>query len=220
MAVQAIKNGGKAVLFGAGAALAAILLIGFIGPRLFDVSLPFSQSSVDRSPPVVLTEIKDLAEFKAAEAEFEVIIDDETDVKWIPDFLAGERVQYVAVGSIGATVDFSQLTDDSIVFDEETGKAVIYLPAPTIEEPVIDFDDSGVMNRDRGVLDRVGGAFSDNPTGEEDLIVAAGDKMVEAVPSSDLLDRAEKNTEETLTTLLSGVGVEEVDVIFEKPSTT
>lgn len=218
MAIQAIKTGGRTLLFGAGAAVAAVLLVGFLGSRLFDLSLPFSQSTVDRSAPILLTEINDLAEFRAAEAQFKINVDEENDVKWVPDFLAGERVQYVAVGSIDAVVDFADLTEESIVFDEDTGKAVVYLPAPTIGDPVVDLDNSGMTNRDRGVLDRVGGVFSDSPTSEEGLIVAAEDQMVEAVPSSGLLDRAEENTEKMLTTLLSGVGVESVDVIFEEPA--
>ena len=206
------------MLFGFGAVIAAVVLLGFVLPRMFDFSTPFTKETIDRTPPVVLTEIGDLAEFHAAEAQFEVIIDEEDDIKWVPDFIAGERVQYVAVGSVDAIVDFSQLDDDSIVFDQESGKAVVILPEPTIGEPIIDFDNSGVMNRDRGVLDRVGGVFTDSPTGEEDLIVAAGDKMVAAVPASDLLERAELNTEKMLTTLLANVGVTEVDVVFERPS--
>lgn len=212
---DSIKTGGKILVFGAGAMLVVLIGIFLIGPSLFDLGSPFSTEEVDRTPPVVLTEISDLAEFRAAEAQFEVLLDKEDDVRWVPDFIAGERVQYVAVGSVDATVDFSELTDDSIVFDESTGKAVVFLPAPTLGQPVIDFDSSGVLNRDRGVLDRIGGAFVDSPTGEESLIVAAGDKMIEAVPATDLLDRAEANTEKMLETLLGGVGVESVDVVFE-----
>ena len=107
---------------------------------------------------------------------------------------------------------------DAVIFDEDSGRVVVILPEPTIGDPVIDYENSGVMNRDRGVLDRLGGIFSDNPTGEEKLIVAATEKMVAAVPASDLLQRAEENTEEMLTTLLTGAGVEDVDVVFERPS--
>lgn len=214
---DSIKAGGRLLVFGVGAMLAVIAAVFFIGPNLFDLGSPFSTETVDRTPPVVLTEIADLAEFRAAEAQFEVLLDKEDDVRWVPDFIAGERVQYVAVGSVDATVDFSELTEDSIVFDESTGKAVVFLPAPNLGQPVIDFDSSGVLNRDRGVLDRIGGAFVDSPTGEESLIVAAGDKMLEAVPATDLSDRAEANTEKMLETLLGGVGVEDVDVVFEEP---
>jgi hypothetical protein len=218
MAMRIMSSGLKFLAFGAGAVGVLLFAFGIVGPGLFDVSLPFTTEKVDHSPPIVLTEISDLAEFRAAEAEFRVIVDEEKDVKYLPDFVAGERTQYVAVGSIDAVVDFSGLTENSITFDEASGKAVVVLPAPTLGDPVIDFENSGVMNRDRGVIDRVGGVFSDSPTGEENLVVAAQTQMVEAVPSSDLLERAETNTEKMLTTLLTGVGVKDVDVVFEAPS--
>ncbi|BAN02392.1 DUF4230 domain-containing protein [Ilumatobacter coccineus] len=206
-------------LLGLGAiAVVGMLAFGVIGPGLFDISFPFTSESKDHSPPVVLTELRDLAEFRAAEADFEVIVDRENDVKWVPGFIAGDRVQYVAVGSVDATVDFAGLTDDSIIFDEDNDQATIILPAPSIGEPVIDFENSGVMNRDRGVLDRLGGVFSDNPTAEESLIVEAQNKMIAGVGESDLLERARENTEKMLTTLLGGVGVDDVEVVFEMPS--
>jgi Protein of unknown function (DUF4230) len=199
-------------------AVVGMLAFGVIGPGLFDISFPFTSESKDHSPPVVLTELRDLAEFRAAEADFEVIVDRENDVKWVPGFIAGDRVQYVAVGSVDATVDFAGLTDDSIIFDEDNEQATIILPAPSIGDPVIDFENSGVMNRDRGVLDRLGGVFSDNPTAEESLIVEAQNKMIAGVGESDLLERARENTEKMLTTLLGGVGVDDVEVVFEMPS--
>ena len=64
---------------------------------LFDIDLPFGTETEDHSPPVIVNQIRDLAEFRAAEADMEVIVDRERDVKWVPSFLAGERVQYVAV---------------------------------------------------------------------------------------------------------------------------
>lgn len=215
---DSIKAGGKLLVAGAGAVLVVLAGGFFVLPGIFDLGSPFSTEKIDRTPPVVLTEIQDLAEFRAAEAQFEVLLDEEDDVRWVPAFIAGERVQYVAVGVVDATVDFSQLDENRIVFDERTGNAVVYLPKPTLGQPVIDFEASGVLNRDRGILDRVGSVFVDSPSGEESLIIAAGDKMLEAVPATDLLERAEQNTEEMLETLLVGVGVENVDVIFEEPS--
>ena len=197
-------------------AVVAMLAFGVIGPGLFDFSFPFTSETKDHSPPIVLTELRDLAEFRAAEAEFEVVVDREKDIKFVPGFIAGDRVQYVAVGTVDATVDFAGLTEEQILFDADNETATVVLPAPTIGDPVIDFDNSGVMNRDRGVLDRLGGIFSDNPTAEETLIVEAQDKMSAGVAESDLLERAKQNTEDMLTTLLNGVGVTDVNVVFEQ----
>ncbi len=191
-----------------------LALVGF--GALFDIDLPFGTETKDHSPPVIVNQIRDLAEFRAAEADLEVIVDRERDVKWVPSFLAGERVQYVAVGTVDATVDFSSLNDGAVLFADD-GSATIIVPAPTIGDPVIDFDQSGVMNRDRGVLDRLGGVFVDNPTAEAELIAEAQEKMVAAAAASDLLARAEENTTRVLTDLAMALGVEDVRVVFEQP---
>ena len=194
-----------------------VFAFGAVG-GLFDIDLPFGTETKDHSPPVIVNQIRDLAEFRAAEADMEVIVDRERDVKWVPSFLAGERVQYVAVGTIDATVDFSSLDDGAVIVTDD-GSATIIVPAPTIGAPVIDFDQSGVMNRDRGVLDRLGGVFVDNPTAEASLIAEAQEKMVAAAAESDLLQRAEENTTTVLTDLAMALGVEDVRVVFEQPRT-
>lgn len=207
------------IVFG-GLAAASVLLVGtLVAGNLFDLGLPFSRETKDHSPPLILNEIRDLAEFRAAEAEFEVIVDRETDVKWVPAFIAGERVQFVAVGTVDATVDFGAMTDESVLFDEEANTATIILPVPQMGEPVIDLDDSGVMNRDRGVLDRLGSLFVDNPTAEISLIEEAEDKMADAAATTDLLERAQANTTAMLTALIESLGVDGVRVVYEQPST-
>jgi hypothetical protein len=197
----------------------AMVVVGvFAFGALVDIDLPFGTETKDHSPPVIINQIRDLAEFRAAEADMEVIVDRERDVKWVPSFLAGERVQYVAVGTVDATVDFSSLDDGAVVIADD-GTATIIVPAPRIGSPVIDFDQGGVMNRDRGVLDRLGGVFVDNPTAESALIAEAHEKMVAAAAQSDLLERAEENTTTVLTDLAMALGVEDVRVVFEQRRT-
>ena len=45
---------------------------------------------------------------------------------------------------------------------------------------MLDHEQSHVMNRDRGLLNRLGGIFNDNPTSEASLYKAAMDKMADA----------------------------------------
>jgi hypothetical protein len=196
------------------AAVAGVVALG----AFVDFDLPFGTETKDHSPPVIINQIRDLAEFRAAEADMEVIVDRERDVKLVPSAIAGERVQYVAVGTVDATVDFSSLDDGAVVMSDD-GSATIIVPAPTIGSPMIDFDQSGVMNRDRGVLDRLGGVFVDNPTAEASLITEAEDKMLAAAAESDLLVRAQENTVTMLTDLARSLGVEDVRVVFEQPRT-
>lgn len=207
----------RTLVFG-GLFVAALLLVGgLLAGNLFNLDVPFTSETKDYSPPLILNEIKDLSEFRASEAEFEVIIDKETDIRWVPAFVAGERVQFIAVGSVDATVDFSAMGEDSVIFDEDTNSATVILPSPKMGEPRIDLDNSGVMNRDRGVLDRVGGLFNDNPTAEIELIQEAEDKIAAAAAETELLDRAEENTTAMLTGLIEALGVDDVRVIYENP---
>ncbi|HYD08944.1 MAG TPA: DUF4230 domain-containing protein, partial [Acidimicrobiales bacterium] len=79
---------------------------------------------------------------------------------------------------------------------------------------------SYVVNRERGILDRIGGIFSDNPTGEQELYQLAEDRLLESAAESGLVERAEENTEEMLTALLESLGYEQVTIVFEAPPAT
>lgn len=63
MAMKAIKTAGRAVIYGTGTVVALIVVVGFVLPAVFDFSLPFTEQNVDRSSPVLLTEMNDLASF-------------------------------------------------------------------------------------------------------------------------------------------------------------
>ena len=75
------------------ALVAGIAVAGVVGFRLLDS--PFTTTTKDHSPPPVLTELRDLSDFHAAQAQFEVTLDLEKDVKYIPSAIAGERVQFL-----------------------------------------------------------------------------------------------------------------------------
>lgn len=184
----------------------------------FDFELPFTTEEKDRSAPPILLELKEISELHSARADFEVIIDHEKDVRYMPAILAGERVQFVAVGSVDAVVDLSSLTEDAIDFDPETNSVVITLPAPTLSAPILDHDESHIMNRDRGLFNRLSGLFSDNPTSEAALYDAASDKMLDAAAQSGVVEKAEQHVEEMLEQVILGLGVDEVDVEFEEPA--
>jgi hypothetical protein len=192
------------------------LVVGAIGLGGFLLSNPFKSKTVDRTAPVVLTSLEDLAEFRAATAKLEVLVDLEKDTPWVPAAISGERVFFVGVGSVDASVDFSQLKGDNIVVSQDRTKVTIRLPEPTFTEARVDADDSHVAARSRGLLDRIGGVFTDSPTNDAKLFAAAEEKMQAAAEDSGLRDLAKANTEKMLQGLLGGLGFAEVEVVFDQ----
>ncbi|MGH9263609.1 MAG: DUF4230 domain-containing protein [Acidimicrobiales bacterium] len=194
--------------------LALMLGAGRLGDFLPSLPNPFGSETVDRTSPALLQSLNDLSDYHAASGEFQVIVDTEKDTRFVPAFIRGERTVYVAGGSVDAVVDFSQLDERSIQVSPDRTSVSVVLPAPTLAEPTVDADESRVVSRDRGVLDRIGSAFSDNPTSERPLILAAEEKMRAAANGSDLRKRAEDNTRRMLEGMLGALGYTSVNVTF------
>ena len=68
--------------------------------------------------------------------------------------------------------------------------------------------------RDRGLADRLGGIFVDEPTSERQVEKVAIDRIERAAAKSDLAAKAERNTARMVTGLASALGVERVQVRF------
>jgi hypothetical protein len=195
--------------------LVALLLIGAVGfwRGWFGLDRLFGTSTVDRSAPAILHEIRDLSSYRAASADFSVVVDVEKDVSILPQFLAGSRVVYSGYGSVGAGVDLAQV-DARRVTERPDGTVVITLPHARVERAVLDQGRSHVMNRDRGLLDRLGGVFVDSPTSERALERAAVTKMTRAARQSNLVERAERNTATMVERIATATGADRVEVRF------
>lgn len=179
---------------------------------------PFAEKTVDRSPPAVLRALEDLSEYRAATGYFQVMVDLEEDAKYLPAFIRGERTLFVASGTVDAAVDFSTVADGAIEVSEDRRSVQVSLPAPHLTAPRVDPERSHVVSRDRGVLDRVGSVFSDSPTGERHLYLAAEKKLEAAARDGDIVRRAEENTRSMLDGMLRSLGFTEVKVHFSPPT--
>ena len=103
--------------------LAGFLFVGWVKDLIPGFGNPFGTETVDRSGPTVLKSIENLRDFRAASGHFEVIVDVEKDARFVPSKIKGERVLFVAVGSVDAGVDFRGLEDGAVdVSDDGEGR--------------------------------------------------------------------------------------------------
>ena len=186
-----------------------------IGDLLPGFGNPFKTEQVDRTGPAVLKALNDLHDYHAASGSYQVMIDIEKDARYLPSFLKGERTLFLAQGSVDAAVDFSGLGPDAVTVNPDHS-VTISLPHAQLTKPVLDTAASHVVDRDRGLLDRVGSMFSDSPTSEQALYAAAEPKLRAAADESALVKKADENTTQMLTKFLAALGYDKVDITWQE----
>jgi hypothetical protein len=201
------------------AVVAGLLVVSLALPDLFGTT------TKEQPNAVVLAQLEDLAQYQAASGRFQTLVDVEQDANLVPDWVKGERTVLAAEGDVAAAVDFSGLGDGALEVSADGKTAVVHLPPPALQPARIDRSTTRVIARDRGVLDRIDDALtSGNPTADEGLYQRAEEKLSDAAAQSDLRRRAEENTNELLTKLLTEAGFENVTVVFDgaraDPATT
>jgi hypothetical protein len=204
-------------LLAAGVGAAVLLPVGFEIAGWLPED-PFGRDVVDRSTTPLLLALEDLQEYHAATGTFQVVVDREVDTRYVPSAISGERVQLLATGTADAYVDFSALDAGAVTLSGDGTAATIELPAPRLDEVRIDPEESRVLDRDRGLVERIGDAIGDDPVDDSELYALAEDQLAAAATSSDLRERAETNTRDMLTGLARSLGVDEVEVRFDAPA--
>jgi hypothetical protein len=182
---------------------------------------PFATETKDRSQPVLVKSLESLSEYRAATANMQEIVDIEKDVGLLPSFIAGEKALLVAAGSVEAGVDFGALRErGSVKVSDDRRGVEIVLPPATLSDARVDLARSRVVDTDRGIVNRVGDAFSDDTNEERELLLLAQRKIEEAASKDRaLLALAERNTRAMLTGMLRGLGFERITIRFAVPAT-
>jgi hypothetical protein len=192
--------------------LVGAMVIWQVVPSLLN---PFARDRVERTGPAVLEAIEDLSSYRAATGHFEVIVDLEEDSRYLPSFISGERTLFVAVGTVDATVDFSGLGQGAVEVSEDRRSVTLNLPSATLSDAVIDPEASYVYDRERGLIERLQGAFSEDDLNDErELYLLAEQRLQTAATQTNLVAAAEQNTRGMLEGLLGSLGFTDVTVEF------
>jgi Protein of unknown function (DUF4230) len=173
---------------------------------------PFEEETKDRSGPVVLQSVRDLARFEAASGNFQVIVDLEKDARFLPDAVRGSRTLFVGNGSVDAYVDFAKLGSGAVTVNADRTAATIRLPRAQLEPTNLDPKRSYVFATERGLINRMGDFFSGNPANQQQLYVLAGQKIQAAAAQSGLRQRADQNAKLMLRNMLKALGFTTVTI--------
>ncbi|WP_394436331.1 DUF4230 domain-containing protein [Streptomyces sp. SGAir0957] len=195
--------------------LAVVLVLVFTGLRLVHrLTDVFGTETHDRSGPALLKSVRDLSRFEAASGNFQVVVDLEKDTKYLPDAIRGTRTLYVGAGSVDAYVDLGQVGSGDVRVNDARTSATLKLPHAKLGDPALDTDRSYAVSKQRGLLDRLGDLFSDNPNDERAVRKLAAKHIGEAARDSGLTARAERNTTDMLRGLLRSLGFKDVKVSY------
>src|ERR1700747_1958403 len=160
------------------------------------------KTQIDVSQPTVVNKIQQLQRLETVVYTMDKIVSGEKENAILPDFLAGARLLMIVHGEGIGGVDFSALKSGDVMVE---GKRVrLRLPAGQLFSTRLDNARTRVYSRQTGLLVPV------DPNLESQVREEAERQLQQAALLDGILKTAKVNARATLTSLLQGLGFEEV----------
>jgi Protein of unknown function (DUF4230) len=191
----------------------AVLLVGSAVHLFPQLRNPFSETTTDRSGPVVLKSIVELSRYEAASGNFQVVVDISSG-GILPSFLEGSDTLFIGIGNDNAFVDFSHLKGSAVQVSPDRLSAAITLPHAQLESATLDVKQSYVFAQQQGLFTRINSFLGGNPNSQQAVYELAQKKIEQAAATSTIKADAERNTKAMLTSLLQSLGFKTVTVTF------
>jgi hypothetical protein len=192
-------------------ALLAIVAIGvlvwaFTGFGLYQVGrmLRGGQVHMTVDQPTVIRQIRALQRIETVSYTMDKIISGERENPILPKFLAGDRLLLVVHGEVIAGLDLSKLQPGDV---SVSGRRVsIRLPHAEIFTTRLDNEKTRVYSRDTGLFS------TPDPDLEGEVRLEAERQIQAAALQDGILKTAENNARQTVTSMLTGLGFETVEI--------
>ena len=160
--------------------------------------------TIDTSLPTVVNKIQRLQRLETVTYSLDKIVEGERQSPVLPDFLVGDKLLLVVHGSVVAGIDLSQLKTSDVHID---GRSIrVHLPASQIFVTSLDNTKTRVYSRTTGLL------VPEDPNLESEVRAKAQEQIQQAALADGILATATKNASATVTSMLLGVGFENVTV--------
>ena len=158
---------------------------------------------VDTSRPTVVRQIQQLQRLETVVFNMDKIVSGGWESRYLPMFLAGERLLLVVDGEVTAGVDLGHIAAADIVVSGQTIRMKI--PDPEIFSARVDNERTRVYSRETGLFTRV------DPNLESDIRREAERQVRQAALDNGILRTAAANARTTMTSFLRGLGFEAPD---------
>ena|SRR3974390_411600 len=191
--------------FAAGAILATVLTAGH-GAGFWGTlwaGLRGGPTRMDMSQPAVVEKIQQLRRLETVVYTMDKIVGGGHESPLLPDFLAGDKLLMLVHGEVVGGVDFSSLGTSDVSMDGK--KIVLHLPDAQILSTRLDSERTRVYSRETGLL------VPTDPNLETQVRQEAERQIHDAALADGILKTAQQNARTTLTSLLQGLGFQEVD---------
>jgi len=163
---------------------------------------------VDTSVPAVVQKIQRLNRLETVVYSIDTVVEGSRSSTVLPDLIAGDRILLVVHGQSVAGIDLSKLKPEDVRITQNNGVRTIHvtLPASEIFLTTIDNQHTRVYARTTGLL------VPADQNLESETRAKAQQQLQQSALTDGILDAASKNARATVTTLLYGLGFQQVDV--------
>ena len=159
---------------------------------------------ISNQGPAVISSIQRLQRLETVSYSMDKIVESAKESDYLPDFLAGDRLLLVVHGQVLAGVDLSRLQTSNVSTTEHS--VHVHIPDPEIF--VVNLDNAGthVYSRTTGLL------VPEDANLETETRAKATEQIKQAALDGGILNKARDNAKATITTMLQGMGFEQITV--------
>lgn len=163
-------------------------------------------TTIDTSVPAVVQKIQRLQRLETVVYSLDTVVEGNKSSMVLPDLLAGDRLLLIVHGQSVAGIDLSKLRPEDVRIDSATHAIHVSLPPSELFSTALDNQHTRVYARSTGLL------VPADQNLETETRARAQSQLQKAALDDGILDAATKNARATVTSVLYGLGFQQVDV--------
>jgi hypothetical protein len=162
---------------------------------------------INVNQPTVVRQVQQLQRLETVDYTMDKIISGERDNPYLPKFLAGDRLLLVVHGDVIGGVDLGKVQPSDVSLHGRT--ISLRIPLAEVFSTRIDNAKTRVYSRDTGLFS------SPDPNLESEVREEAERQLLQAALHDGVLRTAEQNARNTLSSMLKGLGFDQVEIRSE-----